>query len=297
MKKKYFIFIGILFFIAAGAASIEMEEKGCFSENKTFRDDTISQLDDQKELKVLFLGDTGMANQHQFDVARASALICKKIGCDIAVLLGDNFYPDGVSSVNDEQFKIKFDQVYSQNVPFFAVLGNHDFRGNWKAQIEYTKMNERWILPATNYKFAIGPAYFQVINTSCLPLASTHIQTPDSGKWNILLGHFPYITSSSRGSRWYLPGDSIIDAGFDFYFSGHDHLLEHLQKGSLEQIISGGGGGYLQRESSSVSEYSKFFARSYGFVWGKFSKEKAQIRFFNENGEPIYNFTKSKKVD
>ena len=57
------------------------------------------------------------------------AKVCEASGCDLVLLLGDNFYPSGVLSVDDLQFKTKFEEVYGNiKIPFFVVLGNHDVK-------------------------------------------------------------------------------------------------------------------------------------------------------------------------
>ena len=46
-------------------------------------------------------------------------------------LLGDNIYDSGVTSVTDPQWQTKFEIPYmGVNLPFYVVLGNHDYGGN-----------------------------------------------------------------------------------------------------------------------------------------------------------------------
>ncbi len=62
------------------------------------------------------------------------------------VAVGDNFYEDGVASVTDPHWQNSFEKVYtapSLQVPWWAVLGNHDYHGNCDAQIEYTHSPKR----------------------------------------------------------------------------------------------------------------------------------------------------------
>jgi len=90
-------------------------------------------------LRLIALGDTGTGNEDQRKVAEGMAKICEQSGCDLVLLLGDNFYPDGVNSTVDPQFKSKFELVYQKlNLPFFAVLGNHDVRQNALSQLIYS---------------------------------------------------------------------------------------------------------------------------------------------------------------
>src|SRR5690606_5278624 len=67
---------------------------------------------------------------------------------------GDNFYPNGVSSTSDKQWKTSFEEIYTGNhlqCPWYVVLGNHDYRGTPQAEIDYTKKQGRWRMPARYY--------------------------------------------------------------------------------------------------------------------------------------------------
>ena len=58
-------------------------------------------------LKLIALGDTGTGNNDQLEVSQGMAKVCEESGCDLVLLLGDNFYPSGVVSEDGIQFKKK----------------------------------------------------------------------------------------------------------------------------------------------------------------------------------------------
>ena len=68
---------------------------------------------------------------------------------------GDNFYKAGVQSVSDVRFQSTYEGVYQHpalvSVPWLMALGNHDYRGNVDAQVEYTNHSRRWFLPHRYY--------------------------------------------------------------------------------------------------------------------------------------------------
>jgi len=83
--------------------------------------------------------------------------------CSFHLLLGDNFYltstqHEGVTSTTDSQWYSDYTSVYTGaglNIPFFAVLGNHDYYAGAvpQAEILYTTLNldNRWNMPDHNY--------------------------------------------------------------------------------------------------------------------------------------------------
>jgi hypothetical protein len=67
---------------------------------------------------------------------------------------GDNFYSKGVQSVDDVQFKTKFEDTFtapSLQVPWYVCAGNHDYYGGTKgieAEMQYTNVSARWNYPS-----------------------------------------------------------------------------------------------------------------------------------------------------
>ncbi|KAG2387054.1 hypothetical protein C9374_002089 [Naegleria lovaniensis] len=128
-----------------------------FKENK--RNDWHLQYSiksDEKYLKFIVLGDWGRRGLfNQTEVAEQMEYYCKNFGCDFVISTGDNFYQDGVKSVDDILFKESFEDVYNQEtlskLPFLSVLGNHCYRSNPYAQVEYTqyeKSTKRLYIPS-----------------------------------------------------------------------------------------------------------------------------------------------------
>ncbi|CAM6042471.1 unnamed protein product [Sphagnum compactum] len=62
---------------------------------------------------------------------------------------GDNFYENGLTGPDDEQFSTSFSNIYTQKsleTTWYSVLGNHDYHGNVSAQVDQkvTFRDPRW---------------------------------------------------------------------------------------------------------------------------------------------------------
>ena len=72
-------------------------------------------------VSFIAVGDTGMGNADQAAVAGAMREKLVQSRSDFVVLLGDNFYPSGVTSILDTQWKTKFEDMYGNwGVPVYA---------------------------------------------------------------------------------------------------------------------------------------------------------------------------------
>lgn len=107
---------------------------------------------DASELSFLVMGDWGFrGSDTQSRVAERLGIVAEEIGASFVVTTGDNFYYDGVASVDDPHWRESFEDVYiaeSLQAPWYITLGNHDYNGNVAAQIEYGAQSERWRLPS-----------------------------------------------------------------------------------------------------------------------------------------------------
>ena len=94
------------------------------------------------------------------------------------IALGDNFYYDGVRSDTDPHWQTSYQNIYtskSLQIPWYTILGNHDYHTNPQAQIDYYehKRDKRWIMPSHFYSKT-----FSTPNTNDEILQIIFIDTP-----------------------------------------------------------------------------------------------------------------------
>lgn len=108
-------------------------------------------------LNFLAVGDWGReGNFHQRDVAAKMGESAKEIDARFVISVGDNFYEDGISGIEDPAWHNSFEAVYdapSLQVPWYVILGNHDYHGNSQAQLDYSANSSRWRMPARWYQY------------------------------------------------------------------------------------------------------------------------------------------------
>ena len=135
-----------------------------------------------KGIRIIAFGDSGTDDGGQMKVARAKEKFCAEQGCHLGLMLGDNFRPTGVRSVDDPQFIEKFEKPYAGiGIPFFVILGAHDWgrKGemfNWKVQIEHSRRSKFWRMPSDVYSVTWGDLKIIALNTNSSP--RSQIQKP-----------------------------------------------------------------------------------------------------------------------
>jgi len=238
-------------------------------------------------------GDFGMGNKTQKKVAQAMKSFCKTASCEFALLLGDNIYPDGVESPSDPQWKKKFEEPYADfTFPFYPTLGNHDYHGNIEAQLEYSKKNKQWKMPARYYSFKKCHSEFFVIDTEDfdeeqMDWLELSIQK-SKATWKIVYGHRPIFSHGGHGNNLELKKTllPIIKNRVDLYLAGHDHHLEYISRGySPDHIVSGSAAESRPVGSGKTSLYAESVP---GFSSFDLDKKKARIRFLNESGQMVF---------
>jgi predicted phosphodiesterase len=267
-------------------------------------------------IRFIALGDTGTGDEEQHKVANGMAQVCKSSGCDMVLMLGDNFYDDGLKSYMDTQFESKFVNVYNEiNKPFFAVLGNHDIRWDALSQVMHSIDSDKWRMPNYEYSFKTETARFFGINTSC-PFSSerlrNYLDIDDSEyakdeaarPWTIAFGHHSVFSNGTHGDTDFftrLYWDWFLEGRVDLYLSGHNHHLAHLQHGNIptEYVVSGAGAKHYrsasERERLNKSEaLSKFTYNDTGFVWIEISSHKLYFSMHDSDGNVLYEYTKTR---
>jgi tartrate-resistant acid phosphatase type 5 len=128
-----------------------------------------------------------------YPVARAMDERCRMAGCDFAVMLGDNIYPDGAvlgsDGISDERrFEDMLERPFRdlgagvEDFRIYTLLGNHDWhhsREGAEAQRDWLRAHPRFVMPDFHYR--VVPAGFEgevelfVIDTEML-LAGTEVR-------------------------------------------------------------------------------------------------------------------------
>jgi acid phosphatase len=276
-------------------------------------------------LNFIVFGDWGRnGEQDQLDVAAQMSIAAKDMDAKFIISVGDNFYENGVASVDDPQWQTSFEKVYSVpslQVPWRVILGNHDYHANCDAQIAYAKTSPRWKMPARYYvqsekiDAATAVDFFYLDTT---PMIKSYYSTANAEKtgaqvitqdvpkqlawfkdalaastapWKIVVGHHPIYSGGGHGDTAELI-ETILpllqEHKVQAYFNGHDHDLQHLQAGDVNLFDSGAGS---QHTLTFYTKRSKFAKSSSGFTAVALQSDKMDVRMIDDRGQLLYTAT------
>ena len=232
-------------------------------------------------LSFLAVGDWGRDGAfHQVEVAALMGEVASEVNAAFVVSVGDNFYEDGVASVDDPKWRTSFEDVYtapSLQVPWYAALGNHDYHGNTQAQLDYAKTSRRWGMAGRWYKThqatvtdkgRVGVDLF-VLDTSPF-IAAYHADgakkvkvagqrtasqlrwldaalAQSTAEWKVVVGHHPIYSGGEYGHPGGSPElvarlDPILQRHrVPLYLCGHEHDLQHIARGATHYVCTGAG--------------------------------------------------------
>ena len=98
------------------------------------------------------LGRNGYYDQKP--IAELMGTMAETIGPKCVLAVGDIHHFNGVASTQDPLWTTNYELVYSHPelmLDWFPVLGNHEYRGNTQAVLDYGKVSRRWMMPARYY--------------------------------------------------------------------------------------------------------------------------------------------------
>jgi tartrate-resistant acid phosphatase type 5 len=275
----------------------------------------------QNGVSLFVIGDWGTGGKPARRVGEAMAGQHAVQRADAIISTGDNIYNSGVKSVDDPQWISKFENIYPTDrldIPFWAVLGNHDHRGNADAQVEYGGRTladgsiTRWRMPARNWSTVFrsegGDVAVRVvgIDTQELIAGATarklrlawidSVLAAATEEWVLCVGHHPVYSHGHYGNTRVLVeqlAPLMEKHGVTAWLNGHEHDLQLLRRiNGVRYIISGAGSG-TRKTGTGVN--TEFASRSLGFFRLDFDRQRMRIRVFGSDGSLLHEAEDARK--
>ncbi len=302
--------------VASSAVSKEMTTKPEWEQMKA--DVTLYMAND--------LGRNGYYDQKP--IAELMGWMAGTVDPDCVLAVGDIHHFNGVASTADPLWTTNYERIYSHPdlmLDWFPVCGNHEYRGNTQAVLDYSKVSRRWMMPARYYTrtFSKNGVSVRIILLDTTPLIDKYrtdtLTYPDAVKqnmqaqlswldstlkaakedWVVVMGHHPIYADTGKSSderrdmqQRVLP---ILQRyhNVSLYACGHIHNFQHIRKPN-DNI------DYVVNSSASLSRKVKpidgtvFCSGDDGFSVLSFTKNELHMYLINKEGHIIHTIDKKK---
>ena len=197
---------------------------------------------------------------------------------------GDIHHFEGVASVEDPLWMTDYELVYSHPelmLEWYPILGNHEYRGNTQAVLDYGGVSRRWVMPAgiirkrskwtTTHRSGWYGWIRRRSSTSTTkrpknPTATLRHRiwrrrlrwidstlTASDETWKIVIGHHPIYADTDKDEEERLDLQERLDTilrrhGVDMYICGHIHNFQHIRRAGSDVDYVVNTSGSLSRD-------------------------------------------------
>ncbi len=271
------------------------------------------------------LGRNGYYDQKP--IAELMGVMGEEVGPEFVLATGDVHHFEGVRSVNDPLWMTNYELIYSHPelmIDWFPVLGNHEYRGNTQAVLDYTNVSRRWTMPARYYtkSFEDDGITLRIVWIDTAPLIDKYRNDsatyPDACKqdykkqlawidsvlttakedWVIVAGHHPIYAETPKDESERQDLQTRLDPilrkhKVDMYINGHIHNFQHVR-------VPGSDTDYVTNTSASLSRKVKpiegtvFCSPEPGLSIVSADKKSLELRMIDKRGNILHTIRRDK---
>lgn len=272
------------------------------------------------------LGRNGYYDQKP--IAELMGEMAEVVDPEFVLATGDVHHFEGVQSVSDPLWMTNYELVYSHPdlmIDWFPVCGNHEYRGNTQAVIDYSNVSRRWMMPSFYYtkSFEEDGATVRVVWVDTTPMIDKYRKDtedyPDASKrdyqrqlqwvdsvltsttedWVIVAGHHPIYADTDKSEKERADMQKRLDTilrkhHVDMYICGHIHNFQHIRMkdSDIDYVVNSSGS--LSRGVNPV-DGTVFCSGEPGFSVVSADKKSLKLFMIDKNGNVLHTISRTKK--
>ena len=283
----------------------------------------------EKPLNFYLANDLGRNGYYdQKPIAELMGKMAEAIDIEFVVAAGDVHHFEGVRSVHDPLWMTNYELIYSHPdlmLPWYPILGNHEYRGNTQAVIDYSGISARWQMPARYYTKVMEEdgATIRLVMIDTPPLLDKYRNDtekyPDASKqdidkqlvwldsvltsskedWVIVVGHHPIYADTDKNESERADMQKRVDSilrkhgNVDMYVCGHIHNFQHLRKpdSQIDYVVNTSGS--LAREVKPI-DGTQFCSNATGFSLITVDKKELCLYMMDKEGKVLHTVRRTK---
>lgn len=282
----------------------------------------------EKPLNFFLANDLGRNGYYdQKPIAELMGNMAENVDVECVVAAGDVHHFEGVRSINDPLWMTNFELIYAHPelmIPWYPVLGNHEYRGNTQAVLDYADVSARWEMPARYYTKVLenDGITVRLVMVDTAPLLDKYREDtekyPDACKqdmdrqlawidsvltsskedWVLVVGHHPIYAETSKEDAERVDLQKRLDTilrkhKVDMYLCGHIHNFQYIRKpgSDIDYVVNSSGS--LSRDVKPV-DGTVFCSGETGFSLIAADKKVLNLHMINKEGKILYTVTRKK---
>lgn len=284
----------------------------------------------EKSVNFYVANDLGRNGYYdQKPIAELMGRMAETVGIECVAAPGDVHHFEGVRSTQDPLWMTNYELIYSHPelmLDWFPTCGNHEYRGNTQAVVDYSGVSARWNMPAKYYTKVLEDdgVTVRLVFIDTTPLIDKYRKDtekyPDAGKedmdkqlawldhtlaqanedWVIVLGHHPVYAYTDKSDKERADMQKRLNPillkhkNVAMYICGHIHNFQHIRKPGTDIDYVVNTSGSLSRENVQPVDGTQFCSGVSGFSLVCADKQTLSLHLIDKDGKVVYTVNHTK---
>ena len=283
------------------------------------------------EVTLFLANDLGRNGYYeQKPIAELMGMMADELGPEAVLALGDVHHFEGVRSTADPLWMTNYELIYTHPelmIAWMPVLGNHEYRGNTQAVLDYSQVSRRWQMEGRYYSRVFADEDHRVsvrvvfVDTTPMIDRYHHSATyPDvdgqdveaqlawidqtlrdaQEDWVVVVGHHPMYAQTKKDmieqddmQRRLLPILDKHKQKVAMYVFGHIHNFQHIRRGNdgIDYVVNSSAS--LARKVSETTG-TVYCSPSEGFSVLSATRQRLCLYMIDKAGNTLHRIERTK---
>ena len=284
----------------------------------------------EKSVNFYVANDLGRNGYYdQKPIAELMGRMAETVGIECVAAAGDIHHFEGVTSTQDPLWMTNYELIYSHPelmLAWYPICGNHEYRGNTQAVVDYAKVSRRWEMPAKYYTKVLEDdgVTVRLVFVDTTPMIDKYRNDadkyPDAGRediqkqlawldrtltdakedWVVVIGHHPVYADTDKSEKERTDMQKTLNAvllkhpNVAMYVCGHIHNFQHIRKPgcSIDYVVNTSGS--LSRPDVKPIDGTQFCSGVSGFSLVCADKQELDLHLIDKDGKVVYTVSHKK---